>query len=70
MMVIYFVADACSISRAQSNNTRVQNWLVIADYRLGDSTQSTLRGAKTLSRRPDYNGIRSSSDQDLSVGEK
>jgi len=44
--MIYFVADAWSIARTQSNNTRAQQSLVITHYRVRVSTQSTLRGAK------------------------
>jgi len=50
--MIHFVADARSISRAQSNNTRAQKSLVTAHYRVGDTTQSTLRGAKHFYRAP------------------
>jgi len=40
--MIYFVADAWSISRAQSNDTRAQTSFVTAHYRVGVSTHSTL----------------------------
>jgi len=65
-------AQTWSISRAQSNVTGVQKWLVTAHYRvgLGDSTQSTLRKAKTLLQRPSYNVIHSSSYKNLAVGKK
>jgi len=44
--MIYFVVDAWFMSRALLNNTWAQKWLVTAHYRVGISTQSTLRGAK------------------------
>ena len=45
-LMIYFIADAWSISRAQSNNTRAQQTSVTVHDKVGASTQSTPRGEK------------------------
>jgi len=44
--------------------------LVIAHYKVGVSTQSTVRGAKTVLQSPNYKVIRLSSYKDLAVLEK
>jgi len=49
---MHFVPDSWSISQAHSNNTRAQKWLATAHYRIGVSTQSTLRGAKDFNTAP------------------
>ena len=46
LFIMYFVAHSWFLSQAHLNNTRAQKWLAIAHYRIGVSTQSTLRGAK------------------------
>jgi len=42
-----YIADSWSISQAQSNNTSAQKWLTVAHYRIGVSTQPTLRNILT-----------------------
>jgi len=46
-----FASNPWCIPQEQSN-TRTQKWLVIAHYRAGVSTQSTLRGAKHFNSAP------------------
>jgi len=44
--------DSWSISQAHTNSTRAQRCLAISHYRIGVSTQSTLRGVKHFNNTP------------------
>ena len=60
-----FASDSWSISQTQSNTTRAQKWLGIAHYRVYRSLHTTnTERSNTLSQRPNYSVIQSSSYRD------